>query len=97
MFSTRLNDSDECNQRCFVVEARLIDTNKSSEMTRVWKVDNQTVESSQILDFVITDTDQGDPRTELISAIFLHDVEGVMSFEVLDSDNQSDQRELKIP
>ena len=97
MFSTRLNDSDECNQRCFVVEARLIDTNKSSEMTRIWRVDNQTVESSQILDFVITDTDQGDPRTELISAIFLHDVEGVMSFEVLDSDNQSDQRELKIP
>ena len=97
MFATRLDEDQDCKQRCFIIEARFIDTDKASEMRRVWSVDNQTIDSSDIIDFVISNTQLGDSKTELTSAVFLHDVEGVMSFEVLDSDNQSDQRELKIP
>jgi len=96
MFSTELDDSNVCSERCFMIEARFIDTNKASEMNRIWKVDNQSIESSEIFDYVITDTANSYPRSEIISAIFLHGQQANVSFEVSDSDNQSDIREIKI-
>ena len=96
MFSTELDDSNDCYERCFVVEARFIDTNKASDLLRIWEVDNQTVEASGILDYVISDTSLDEPRTELISAIFLHKSQGLVSFQVIDTDNQTDIREIRI-
>ena len=76
--------------------ARFIDTNKASEMRSTWKVDNLSIGPSEILDYTITDTANGHPRTEIISAIFLHDPKGIVGFEVSDTDNQSDKREIII-
>ena len=96
IFSTVLNDSSECFEKCFVIEARFIDTNKASEMKSIWRIDNQSIGPSEILDYTITDTANGHPRTEIISAIFLHDPKGIVGFEVSDTDNQSDKREIII-
>ena len=96
IFSTVLNDSSECSEKCFVIEARFIDTNKASEMKSIWRVDNQSIGPSEILDYTITDTANGHPRTEIISAIFLHDPKGIVGFEISDTDNQSDKREIII-
>ena len=68
----------------------------ASEMKRIWRVDNQSIGPSEILDYTITDTANGHPRTEIISAIFLHDPKGIVGFEVSDTDNQSDKREIII-
>ena len=65
-------------------------------MKSIWRVDNQSIGPSEILDYAITDTAYGHPRTEIISAIFLHDPTGIVGFEVKDSDNQSDKREIII-
>ena len=51
---------------------------------------------TEILDYTITDMANGHPRTEIISAIFLHDPMGIVGFEVSDTDNQSDKREIII-
>ena len=85
------SNSDE-----LAIRVRIIDTNKASEMKRTWRVDNQSIGTPEILDYVISDTVNGYSRPEIISAIIFHSNQGNVVFEVSDSDNQSDKREIII-
>ena len=51
-------------------------------MKSIWRVDNKSIGPSEILDYTITDKANGHPRTEIISAIFLHDHKGIYRFEI---------------
>ncbi|MDP7463913.1 MAG: Ig-like domain-containing protein, partial [SAR324 cluster bacterium] len=70
--ASRIHSSDNCTQRCYVAEARIVDTEPWGELQRTWRLDNQTLSDSGSdnvsLNLMLSDTAKGDAKTEGISA-----------------------------
>ncbi|MEE2717022.1 MAG: Ig-like domain-containing protein, partial [SAR324 cluster bacterium] len=56
--ASRIHSSDNCTQRCYVAEARIVDTDPWGELQRTWRLDNQTL--SEDFALMLSDTRRGD-------------------------------------
>ena len=99
--ASRIHSSDNCTQRCFVAEARIVDTDPWGELQRTWRLDNQTLSDSGSdnvsLNLMLSDTAKGDAKTEGISAVLLDNASGVLRLTVIGPDNLSVSGTLVLP
>ncbi len=93
--ASRIHSSDNCTQRCYVAEARIVDTDPWGELQRTWRLDNQTL--SEDFALMLSDTRRGDAKTEGISAVLLDNASGVLRLTVTGPDNLSVSGTLVLP
>ena len=93
--ASRIHSSDNCTQRCYVAEARIVDTDPWGELQRTWHLDNQTL--SEDFALMLSDTRRGDAKTEGISAVLLDNASGVLRLTVTGPDNLSVSGTLVLP
>ena len=93
--ASRIHSSDNCTQRCYVAEARIVDTDPWGELQRTWRLDNQTL--SEDFALMLSDTRRGDAKTEGISAVLLDNASGVLRLTVIGPDNLSVSGTLVLP
>jgi hypothetical protein len=93
--ASRIHSSDNCTQRCYVAEARIVDTDPWGELQRTWHLDNQTL--SEDFALMLSDTRRGDAKTEGISAVLLDNASGVLQLTVTGRDNLSVSGTLVLP
>ena len=99
--ASRIHSSDNCTQRCYVAEARIVDTDPWGELQRHWSLDNRTLADSGSdnvsLSLMLSDTQRGDAKTEGLSAILLDNASGVLRLTVTGPDNLSVSGTLVLP
>lgn len=99
--ASRIHSSDNCTQRCYVAEARIVDTDPWGELQRHWSLDNRTLADSGSdnvsLSLMLSDTQRGDAKTEGLSAILLDNASGMLRLTVTGPDNLSVSGTLVLP